>query len=67
MTILGGYFENPFDSESGKSDKFALPSKPEGSIAGKRVPLRGYRMNEWELGETSIVPNMMWDKDSLYL
>ena len=67
LSVLGGYFKDPFDADSGTTDKFPLPSTPEGSITGKRVPLRGFRVNEWELGEANLIPNLMWDKDSLFL
>lgn len=67
MTILGGYFDDPTDPTTGKTDKYPLPTTPEGSISGKRVPLRGYRVNEWELGDSKIIPNMMWDKHSLFI
>ena len=66
LTILGGYFEGE-GLETAKADPFPLPSTPEGSIRGDRVTVRGFRAHEWQLGESPIIPNMMWDEHSLFV
>ncbi|MFT5189041.1 MAG: S1-C subfamily serine protease [Verrucomicrobiales bacterium] len=47
--------------------KYPLPSEPKESIAGKRIPLNGYRASEWNIDAKTIIPNVMWDENSLFV
>lgn len=56
------------EGEKGKiRGRYPLPREAEESILGKRVTVHGYRVNEWNLDAKSLIPNITWDKNSLYL
>lgn len=66
--ILPGRYRGERGEDEEKPDgRYPLPRKAEESIIGKRVPVRGYRVNEWQIDAGSLIPNMTWDEHSLFV
>ncbi len=60
--------EDPKEDEDDKDrGKYPLPRELAERIVGKRVPMSGFKANEWNLDAPDIIPNMMWDKDNIFI
>ncbi len=69
--LPGRYRGDRDDEEEAEQDpdegKYPLPNASVQSVLGPQIAVNGYHVNEWNIDPGSIIPNLQWDKNSLYI